>query len=205
MGLYDDKVLPRIMDRAMGIGPLRPLRARVALGLAGEVVEIGFGTGRNLPYLPATITRLRAVEPSGLSVRLAAEKIAGAPFPVEVVGLDGQRLPIPDADADAVLCTFSLCTIADPVAALREMRRVLRPGGALHLVEHGRAPEARVRVWQDRLTPVQRRIAGGCHLNRDIPELLTEAGFAVNELTADYLPGTPKPFAWVHEGRAVPA
>lgn len=205
MGLYDDQLLPRMLNRMMGQRFLRDVRRRATAGLAGDVVEIGFGTGHNLPFMPGTVTRVRAVEPSRVSVRLAEDRIASAPFPVEVVGLDGERLPLPDADADAVLCTFSLCTIPDPVVALREMRRVLRPGGALHLVEHGRAPDARVRVWQDRITPVQRRLAGGCHLNRDIPALLTEAGFDASGLDTHYLPGQPRPFAYLYEGRAVPA
>jgi ubiquinone/menaquinone biosynthesis C-methylase UbiE len=204
MGLYGEHVLPRVLNATMGLGYLRDVRERAVAGLAGDVVEIGFGTGHNLPHMPAAVTRVRAVEPSRVSVRLAAERIAAAPFPVEVVGLDGERLPLPDASADAVLCTFSLCTIPDPVAALREMRRVLRPGGALHLVEHGRSPDARVRVWQDRITPVQRRLFGGCHLNRDVPALLAEAGFDASRLDAHYLEGQPRPFAYLYEGRAAP-
>jgi ubiquinone/menaquinone biosynthesis C-methylase UbiE len=205
MGLHAERVLPRILNTTMGFRLITPLRQRAVDGLTGDVVEIGFGTGHNLPYLPATVTRLRAVEPSELSVRLAAGRIAAAPFPVEVAGLDGQRLPIEDASADAVLCTWSLCTIPDPVAALREMRRVLKPGGALHFVEHGRAPDAKVRLWQDRLTPVQKRLFGGGHLNRDVPAMLDEAGFAVTRLEAFYLKGQPKSIGSIYEGRAVPA
>jgi ubiquinone/menaquinone biosynthesis C-methylase UbiE len=204
MSLYGEQVLPRILDRTMGMGFLDDVRRRATEGLAGDVVEIGFGTGHNLPHMPAAVTRLRAVEPSRVSVRLAADRIGAAPFPVEVVGLDGERLPLPDASADAVLCTFSLCTIPDPVAALQEMRRVLRPGGSLHLVEHGRSPDARVRVWQDRITPVQRRLLGGCHHNRDVPALLEQAGFDASQLDAHYLAGQPKPFAYLYEGRAAP-
>jgi SAM-dependent methyltransferase len=205
MGLYAERVLPRILNTSMGFKLLAPLRQRAAEGLAGDVVEIGFGTGHNLPFVPATVTRLRAVEPSELSVRLAAGRIAAAAFPVEVAGLDGQRLPIDDASADAVLCTWSLCTIPDAVAAVREMRRVLKPGGELHFVEHGRAPDEKVRLWQDRLTPVQRRLFGGCHLNRDIPTILEEGGFAVQRLDAFYLKGEPKVVGSIFEGRAVPA
>jgi len=205
MGLYHDRVLPHLINVAMGVKAIRPIRQRVAEGLTGDVVEIGFGTGHNLPYLPPTVTRLHAVEPNARSVGLAAERIARAPFPVEFAGLDGQHLKLADDSADAVLCTWSLCTIPDPVAALREMRRVLRPGGELHFVEHGRAPDANVRAWQDRLNPLQNRVAGGCNLNRDIPALLAAGGFAVTQLDTYYNKGEPKVFAWIYEGRAVAA
>jgi SAM-dependent methyltransferase len=205
MSLYVEHVLPRVLDKSMAMKLFRPLRERAVDGLAGDVVEIGFGSGHNLPYVPPTVTRWRAVEPSELSVRLASSRIAAAPFPVEVAGLDGEQLPLGDAVADAVLCTWSLCTIPDPVAAAREMGRVLRPGGVLHFVEHGRAPDAKVRVWQDRLTPVQKRLFGGCHLNRDIPAILERAGFTLTQLDAHYVDGQPKAFAYLFEGRAVPA
>jgi SAM-dependent methyltransferase len=205
MGVYGDRVLPRLIDVVMGMKAVGRIRERVVEGLAGEVVEIGFGTGHNLPYLPREVTRLRAVEPNRRSVALAADRIAHASFPVEVVGLDGQRIPLPDATVDAVLCTWSLCTIPDPLAALAEMARVLKPGGELHFVEHGRAPDARVRTWQQRLDPLQQRLAGGCHLTRDIPALLAAGGFTVTELDSYYNKGEPKPFGWTFEGRAVAA
>src|SRR5438105_1626907 len=150
MGFYADRVLPHVINVAMNTGQTREIRQRLCAGLSGDVVEIGFGTGHNLPYLPATLTSLRAVEPAGRSVQLAKDRIAASPVPVEIVGLDGQRLPLEDASADAVLCTWSLCTIPDPVAAVREMRRVLRPGAQLHFVEHGASPDAAVRRWQGR-------------------------------------------------------
>jgi ubiquinone/menaquinone biosynthesis C-methylase UbiE len=184
---------------------MRPIRARVAEGLKGEVVEIGFGTGHNLPFLPPDVTHLWAVEPSTRSVQLAKDRIAAAPFPVTVVGLHGEQIPLPDESADAVLCTWSLCTIPDPVAAVREMRRVLRPGGELHFVEHGAAPDPGVRTWQDRLNPVQRRVGGGCNLNRDIAALIEQGGFTMKHLETYYNRGEPKPFGWLFEGRAVPA
>jgi SAM-dependent methyltransferase len=151
------------------------------------------------------VSTLRAVEPAGVGVRLAKDRIAAAGVPVQVVGLDGQALPLADASADAVLCTWSLCTIPDPVAAVREMRRVLRPGGRLHFVEHGRSPDEGVRRWQDRLNGIQQRMAGGCNLNRDIPAILTAGGMRITDLDTYYGKGEPKPYGYLYEGRAAPA
>ena len=203
MGFYDDRVLPHIINVVMNTGETRRIRARVCADLHGDVVEIGFGTGHNLPFMPPTVTRLRAVEPSARSVDLAAKRIAAAPFPVEVVGLDGQRLPLDDDSADTVLCTWSLCTIPDPAAAVREMARVLKPGGRLHFVEHGRSPDDGVRRWQNRLNGVQQRVAGGCNLNRDIPAVIEGGGMTVEDLDSYYAKGEPKPFGYVYEGVAV--
>jgi ubiquinone/menaquinone biosynthesis C-methylase UbiE len=203
MSLYGDHVLPRVINVVMNTKQTREIRQRVCADLAGDVVEIGFGTGHNLPYLPATVQSLRAVEPAGLGVRLAQERIVACAVPVQVVGLDGQDLAIEDASADAVLCTWSLCTIPDPVAAVREMRRVLRPGGRLHFVEHGRAPDVRVRRCQDRLNGVQQRVAGGCNLNRDIPAIVQAGGLTITALDTVYGKGEPKPYGFLYEGRAV--
>ncbi len=205
MGWYCEHVLPRLLDVAMDTRPTRRIRARVSAGLAGEVVEVGFGTGHNLAHLPPGVTRLLAVEPSRRSLRLADTRIAASAIPVEVVGSDAQALALPDASVDAALCTWSLCTIADPVAAVRELRRVLRPGGELHFVEHGRAPDASVRSWQGRLNPLQKRLAGGCTLDRDIPALLRLGGMAVTHLDTYYGPGAPRVLAALYEGRAAAA
>jgi ubiquinone/menaquinone biosynthesis C-methylase UbiE len=205
MGFYDDRVLPHLINAVMNTKQTRTIRARVCTGLKGDVVEIGFGTGHNLPYLPPEVTRLRAVEPSGTGVRLASDRIAQSTVDVEVVGLDGQNLPIEDASADAVLCTWSLCTIPDPVAAIREARRVLRPGGEFHFVEHGRAPDDRVRRWQDRLNGIQQRVGGGCNLNRDIRAIIEEGGLTISRLDTYYGKGEPKPYAAMYEGVATPA
>jgi SAM-dependent methyltransferase len=205
MGVYRDQVFPRVLNLVMNTKQTRAIRTRVCAGLAGEVVEIGFGTGHNLPFLPPAVTRLRVVEPSGVGVHLARERIAAAPFPVEVAGLDGQHLPFEDGSADAVLCTWSLCTIPDPVLAVREARRVLRPGGTFHFVEHGRAPDPGVLRWQQRLDPVQRRIACGCHLSRDIPSILEAAGMRVERMERYYGPGEPRVVGSLYEGVAVPA
>lgn len=203
MGFYGDRVLPRLINVVMDTEQIRRIRARVCAGLTGEVVEIGFGTGHNLPFLPPEVTRVKAVEPSGVGVRLARERIERATAEVEVVGLDGQRLPLPDASVDAALCTWTLCSIPDAVAAVREVRRVLRPGGELHFVEHGLAPDANVRVWQRRLNPIQRRVGGGCHLDRDIGAIVEAGGLRISRLDRYYGKGEPKPFGAMYEGIAV--
>jgi ubiquinone/menaquinone biosynthesis C-methylase UbiE len=191
-----------VINVAMNTKQNRLTRQRVCEGLAGDIVEIGFGTGHNLPFMPTAVTSVRAVEPSQRSVELARGRIKAAAMPVEVVGLDGQRLPLPDDSADNVLCTWSLCTIPDAVAAVTEMRRVLRPGGALHFVEHGCSPHEKVRRWQDRLNSFQQRIAGGCNLNRDIPALIEAGGFTVSRLDTYYAKGEPKPLGYLYEGIA---
>jgi len=203
MGFYGDRILPRIINVTLNTPEPRAIRARVCAGLQGEVVEIGFGSGLNLPHLPAEVSRLRAVEPSGLGVRLARDRIAASGVPVEIAGLDGQRLPLADGTADAVLSTWSLCTIPDPVSVVREVRRVLRPGGRLHFAEHGIAPDASVRVWQRRLDPIHGRIAGGCHLTRDIPAILAAGGMTVSRLSRYYSKGEPRAFGAMYEGVAV--
>jgi ubiquinone/menaquinone biosynthesis C-methylase UbiE len=202
MGFYDDRVLPHIINVVMNTKQTRRIRERVCSGLNGEVLEIGFGTGHNLPYLPVGVTRLLAVEPSGRSVELARARIDATPIEVEVIGLDGQRLPVDDASVDSVLCTWSLCTIPDAVAAVREARRVLRPGGQFHFIEHGAAPDGGVRRWQDRLNPVQNRIAGGCNLNRDIAGIVEAGGMRIKQLDCYYSPGEPKAFGSMYEGVA---
>ncbi len=205
MAFYGDKIFPRVMNRLMDNKNNREIRARVCRDLAGDVVEIGFGTGLNLPHFPAGVTRLQAVEPSKLCIRLAAQRIDAAAVPVRVAGTDGQFLPFADESADAVLSTWSLCTIPDAVAALHEVRRILRPGGSLDFVEHGAATDEAVRRWQDRLNPIQRRIACGCNLNRDIPALIEEGGLRISRLDTYYARGEPKSFAATYEGVATAA
>jgi SAM-dependent methyltransferase len=201
MGCYTDRVLPRITDVVLGGRALGRLRARVAAGLEGDVLEVGFGSGRNLPHYPPSVTRVRAVEPAGGARELAAARVAASPVPVEYVGLDGQSLPLETASVDHALTTWTLCTIPDVARALAEIRRVLRPGGALHFLEHGRSDDPKVARWQDRLTPIQRRIAGGCHLNRPIDRLLTDAGLRVERLERYCITG-PKTFGSMYEGVA---
>ena len=204
MGFYEDRVLPRFVDVALGGKAFGVMRARVASGLDGEVLEVGFGSGRNVPHYPPGVSRVRAVDPATYGRTLAAKRVAASPIPVEYVGLDGEALPLEDASVDHVLSTWTLCTIPGVERALGEMRRVLRSGGALHFIEHGRAPEAKVARWQDRLTPVQRRMFGGCHLNRRIDELVAGAGFEVGRLENFFMRG-PKAFGYMFEGVAIKA
>src|SRR5690606_6786902 len=157
------------------------------------VLEIGIGTGLNLPFYDAgRVQRVIGLDPSEESWKLAGSRAAGLPFAVEFIGLPGEEIPLADGSVDTVLVTFALCTIPDPVAALRGMARVLRPQGNLLFCEHGRSPDAGVCRWQDRITPLWRRLAGGCHLNRDIPQLLRDGGFNIASLHTGYLPGTPR-------------
>jgi SAM-dependent methyltransferase len=201
MGWYVDRVVPRIVDLALGGAEFDAIRARVCAGLEGEVLEVGFGSGLNVPHYPPAVRRVRAVDPATAARRLAAERVAASPVPLEYVGLDGEQLPVEDGSVDHVLTTWTLCTIPDVERALREMRRVLRPGGSLHFVEHGLAPQPRIAKWQHRLTPVQRRLFGGCHLDRPIDALIEGAGLRLAALDTYFVRG-PKAFTHLFEGTA---
>jgi SAM-dependent methyltransferase len=205
MGLYGDRVLPRIVNFACGLKSVEPQRSRVCAGLEGDVVEIGFGSGLNVPFYPAAVTRVAAVEPADLAWKLADERLKASGVPVERSGLDGQSLPFDDNSFDAALSTWTMCTIPDIGGALAELRRVLRPGGTLHFVEHGLAPDERVQHWQHRLEPIQKRLFGGCHLTRPIADLLTIAGFTITEIEVFYEEGTPKVLGANSLGTAVSA
>jgi ubiquinone/menaquinone biosynthesis C-methylase UbiE len=202
MGIWGEQVVPRLAARLLDNGTARQVRAAACDGLTGEVLEIGFGSGLNVPHYPAEVTRVTAVEPSDVGWRLAQERIGAASVPVQRSGLDGQSLPFPDESFDSALSTWTLCTIPDALAALREVRRVLRPGAVLHVAEHGRAPDEGVHRWQRRLDPVQKRLGGGCHLSKPIDELLTAAGFTVERLEQRYLDKEPRVFGSMYEGRA---
>jgi SAM-dependent methyltransferase len=169
-------------------------------------VEIGFGSGLNLEHYPPSVTKVHAVEPSQVARGLAAQRVAASAIAVDYTGLDGQALPFEDASVDAVVSTFTLCTIPDVDVALHEMVRVLRPGGRFHFLEHGRSDEPKIVTWQNRLDGIQGRLAGGCHLNRPIDSLILNAGFEIEQVDHRYLPGPPplKPFGYLYRGVARP-
>lgn len=204
MSWWADRVVPRLVDRSLRGPEVDQLRGVACAGLSGTVLELGFGSGLNLRHYPSGVVGVDAVEPSDLAWELSAPRREDSRVRVARVGLDGQVLDAGDATYGAVLSTFTLCTVPDLARALSEVRRVLRPGGALHFLEHGLAPTPEVQAWQRRLEPVQRRVAGGCHLTRDVPRLLADAGLEVSGLEQFYLPGPgcARPLSYCSTGRA---
>jgi ubiquinone/menaquinone biosynthesis C-methylase UbiE len=201
MGIYNRYVVPRLLAVAMRNQMLVPYRRRVAGMATGRVLEIGIGSALNLPFYGAGVSEVIGVEPSPTLVAMALQRRPGLPYQFDVVAGTGERLPLEDSEFDTVLTTWSLCSVADPIQVLREARRVLRPGGRLLFVEHGRARDPDVSRWQDRLDPVWRRIAGGCHLNRRMDDLVKGAGFRLDQLRTGYARG-PRPMTFMHEGQA---
>lgn len=193
---YDQHVLPHLLELACGSRPVQRQREKVVPLASGDVLEVGIGTGLNVPfYNKAQVRRIVGVDPALQMHRLALKRIRSAGLSVELVGLSAERLALPDAAFDSVVCTYTLCSIPEPVAALAEIRRVLKPGGKLLFSEHGVAPDESVRRWQRRLQPVWGAVAGGCPLSLDIPAVLKSAGFRA-EVQSRYIPG-PK-FASFH-------
>ena len=201
---YDRHILPALLDFACGIKPINRQREKVIPQAHGRVLEVGIGTGLNMPFYDvARVKSIVGVDPALRMHRLAMKRIAKAGLEVQLIGLSAEKLPVADASFETVVSTYTLCTIPDPVAALKEMRRALVPGGKLLFSEHGRAPDAAVLKWQTRLQPYWRHIAGGCLLNRDIPALLEAGGFKP-EVQSRYIPG-PKIFSYHYWGEAVAA
>jgi SAM-dependent methyltransferase len=201
VGVYRKHLQPRLLDVTLGSTSARAIRRRVCAGLRGDVVEIGYGSGLNQPHLPPEVRRVSALEPSLVALELAAGRRAASRVPVVVVGNDAQRIPLPDDCCDTALSTWTLCGIPDPLAALREVRRVLRPGGVLHFVEHGLAPDDAVVRWQRRGNALSQRLAG-CVLDRDVGALLAASGLDVLSVRTYYEEGSPKPVSFFYEGRA---
>lgn len=194
MGLYANQILPRIIDKSLSGSEMLEYRSETAAGLSGTVVEIGFGSGLNLPAYPPEVTRVYAVDPSALGRKLAADRIEESKAEVVHVGLDGSSLPLDDDSCDGALSTLTLCTVPDPAKALAELRRVVRPGGPIHLLEHGLARVDKVATWQRRLNPLQRRVGDGCQLDRDHLALANDAGLEIEEHREWFVKG-PKPMS----------
>ena len=199
---YDRHILPVALDFACGLPMVGRQRQLIVPLAQGRVLEVGIGTGLNMRYYDKNrVTKIVGLDPALELHPLARERIAQAGLEVELLGLSAESIPLPDASFDTVLMTYTLCTIPDPLAALKEMRRVLAPGGKLLYCEHGRAPDASVQRWQERLQPLWGKLAGGCHLGRDIPALLRAAGFQLPDLHTGYLPG-PRPMTFHYWGVA---
>lgn len=207
MGFYAQQIFPRVMDWAMQRPVFQDERQRVLAAAAGEVLELGFGTGLNLPHYPKgprTITRLVTADPANILPARVAARIRAVPFPVELVHQTAERLPFESARFDCVVSTWTLCTIPDVHAALLEVRRVLKPGGQFLFTEHGRSDDAGIAAWQDRLNPLQNVLACGCHLNRRIDRLIVAAGFTLTQLDRFVLPGLPRIGGEMYRGIATP-
>jgi SAM-dependent methyltransferase len=203
MGWYAERIFPRLLDRLLGGREVAKERRQALASARGETLEIGFGTGLNLPFYPSPVVRLTVIDPEEMLAGRVQQRIAAVPFPVTQLRLDAQgRLPFDDATFDTVVTTFTLCTIPDLRAALGEIRRVLAPEGQLLFLEHGRSDSPRVASWQDRLNPIQNRIGVGCHLNRPIDDLIREAGFELTHLERSRMGKTPAIFGELYKGVA---
>ena len=204
MGFYDRHILPPLLDMAMSTKPIRYQRRKVVPRASGRVLEIGFGAGHNLPFYDASkVSHLWALEPSNEMRGRAAERVSATTIPLEFLDLPSEQIPLGDGEADTVLVTYTLCTIPDVHKALGEMRRVLKPQGTLIFCEHGTAPDANVKRWQDRITPIWKSLCGGCHVGRPIPDIIRDAGFRVTNMETMYLPGTPRFAGFNYWGDAV--
>ena len=201
MNLYAKYILPRLIDLVMRSKADTAERARFVPRAAGTVLEVGAGSGLNIPFYGSKIERLYALDPSHDLWRLARRRVKNAPFPIEFLPCSAERIPLADSSVDAVVTTWSLCTIPNADTALKEMKRVLKADGHLIFVEHGRAPDPGVRVWQDRLNPVWKWVAGGCNLNRKIDELLVQAGLQFVEIERRYTEA-PRVFGYLYTGVA---
>lgn len=202
MGFYARQIVPRFIDKMCGTPAMQKGRDAVCAGLSGTILEIGFGSGLNVASYPPEVTAVFAVEPSIVGRKLAVPHIAASDVPVTYAGLEGESISLPDASVDGAVCTFTLCTIPGVEQALAELRRVIKPGGRFHFLEHGLAPDEKTRTWQRRLEPLELRLADGCHLTRDPVELVRSAGFELEFIHSEYTKG-PKPWVFMTMGHAI--
>ena len=203
MGYYGRVIVPKLLAAAMQAPQLAPFRVRVAAAAYGRVLELGIGSGLNLRYYPEAVTSVTGIDPSARLLELAEMQGRGRDFGLTLLNAAAEHLPIDTASIDSVVTTWTLCSVGDLQAVLTEARRVLRPGGRLIFAEHGLAPDARVARWQNRITPVWRRLAGGCHVNRAIDKAIFGAGFSIGQLETGYL-GFPRVMTYMYAGYAVP-
>ncbi len=203
MGFYQDQIVPLLINLAMRNKDLETYRRRIVPQAEGRVLEIGIGSGPNLPFYSSSMRQVIGLEPSSKLVGMTRRMARSISRPVELIEGTAEDIPVETAAIDTVITTWTLCSIPDATRALGEMRRVLKPGGRLLFVEHGRAPDRNVEWWQDRLTPAWRRIAGGCHLNRAITGLIEAAGFHLERCDTGYMRG-PRPMTFMYEGSARP-
>ena len=204
MGFYSRWILPQVIELTMRQENIIPFRERTAGAAHGRVLEIGIGSGLNLASYHRDIENVCGIDPSAELLAKASERVANVGFPVRLLEASSEHLPLEDRSFDTIVMTFTLCSIPDAGAALLEIRRVLKPEGELLFAEHGRAPDSDVIVWQDRLTPIWKRIGGGCHLNRKVDDLIQAAGFHLERLNAGYQKFAPRPFSFFYEGIARP-
>jgi len=203
MGFYQERILPWLIHLSMRQRDLVAYRSRTVSAAAGRVLEVGIGSGLNLPFYGQGVSHVFGLDPSPRLLAMTRKAAVQTATPLELIEGTAEAIPLQDRSVDTVVTTWTLCSIPEVGAALQEMRRVLKPGGDLLFVEHGRAPEAAVRWWQDRLTPIWKPLAGGCHLNRPIGELIGSAGFRIERLDSGYMRG-PKPMTFMYEGSARP-
>jgi ubiquinone/menaquinone biosynthesis C-methylase UbiE len=202
VGLYSRYLLPYLIDYSMKDRAVTKCRSEIVPKATGRVLEVSVGSGLNFPFYGPSVRHVWGIDPSAELLAMARPKIAALPYTVELLCESAEKLSLDDASADTILLTWTLCTIPDPFAALKELRRILKPGGSLVFAEHGLAPDLGIEAWQHRLNPVWKRIAGGCNMNRKIDELITSAGFSVSELRTSYFPG-PRILTYTYEGVAV--
>ena len=204
MGLYATQIFPHLMDWVMSGDEFQRLRKLLLQGAHGEVLEIGLGTGLNLPHYPGSVSCLHAVDPASLLPNRVAQRKRAVAFPVQIKQVSAETLPFDDRTFDCVVSTWTLCTILDPVKALREVRRVLKPNGVFLFLEHGRSEDAKIATWQDRLNPLQRVIGCGCNLNRKIDQLIGQAGLAITKLDRFHMQHVPRLGGAMYRGSAMP-